>query len=220
MGKLGLLSGLQQVIGLHRDGVALAYERVDDLVPERWREERPGTVAPVKYVSRNFFSLLLLTVYRALGMRDEEIRWLAGVNHAIRSVVTAADNLIDDEDKPVLPLALPDGAVRFRNTLGLLAWGMAFERIVAQGAVLGALPAERAWLAALRAGVAQGDVREACAASTGRVVARALETATAGFAHMERAGYPLRANEARALVETLFRARGEAALLDLARRHG
>ncbi len=75
MGRLGLLSGLQQAIGLHR----------------------------------------------ALGLRDDEIRWLAGVNHAIRCVVTAADNLIDDEDKPVLPLVLPAGAVRFRNTLGLLA---------------------------------------------------------------------------------------------------
>lgn len=334
MSTLGLLVGLQQVIGVHRRGVAMALDAVDGLVPARWLDERPADLDPVTHVSRNFFSLLLLTAYRALAMDDRQLAYLAGVNHAIRAVVTAADNLIDDEDKPVLSLALPDGAVRFRNSLGLLAWGMAFERIVGRpeggmpadrvseavaavmslmveigsieaeeeagvdeivpprvvvervhelkgGALLGlafVVPRlmlagdergprldtmargihevglalqhvddvtdleidvarrghnllqseivhnggdpERAFLAMLRGGGDGSAYRGACAASAGRVVARALDTAEHGFGLMEQAGYPLRTDEARALIRTLFRVRGEAGLLDLAARHG
>ncbi len=64
MGTLGLLVGLQQVIGVHRRGVDIAQDCVDELVPQRWRDDRPADLDPVTHVSRNFFSLLLLTAYR------------------------------------------------------------------------------------------------------------------------------------------------------------
>ncbi len=72
-------------------------------------------------------------------MSDDQLRWLGAINHGVRSIVTAADNLLDGEDKPVLALRFPAGAARFRSCLGLLAWSAALERIVARGVEHGSL---------------------------------------------------------------------------------
>ena len=52
-------------------------------------------------------------------------------------IVTAADNIIDDEDKPVLPLKMPNGAPRFRNSLALISWSIALSRLLTKGVELG-----------------------------------------------------------------------------------
>ncbi len=329
MSTLGTLWRLQQLTGVHREGVAMARAHVEALVPARWREPFADDRNPVTHVGRNFFSLLLLSAYRALDLREDQLRYLAAVNHTVRAIVTAADNLIDGEDKPVLPLSMPAGAARFRNSLALLAWGVALERVVAEGVgpvglepqrvadavegLMGSLieiggveaeeeagvdevvtpgvvvariheqkggqllglafvvprellagdpraprlaamhrgvhaiglalqhvddvtdlaidvadrrhnllqseivhrgsAGERAFLERLRAEGDDAGYREACADSVGRVVARALDTARRGFAEMEGAGYPLGADEAMAMVETLFKVRGEEGLL-------
>ncbi len=139
MGSLGQLWQLHQGIDVHREGVAMARVQVEALVPERWRDRFPSERNPVLYAGRNFFSLLLVGAYRALGLDDDTVRWLSAINHAIRSVVTAADNLLDDEDKPVLPLRFPPGAARFRSCLGLLAWSACLERVVSLGVATGQL---------------------------------------------------------------------------------
>ncbi len=133
MGSLGQLWQLHQGADLHREGVAAAREQVQALIPERWRAPSSPERNPVRYLGRNFFSLLLVSAYRCLPMEDEAVRWLAAINHVVRSVVTAADNLLDDEDKPVLALRFPKGAARFRSCLGLIAWSAALERVVALG---------------------------------------------------------------------------------------
>jgi hypothetical protein len=139
MQALAQLWQLHQGIDVHRAAVATARNEVGALIPERWRGAHPREVNPVRYASRNFFSLLLISSYRALGMTEEQQRWLGAINHSVRSIVTAADNILDGEDKPVLALRFPEGASRFRSCLGLLAWSAALERVVAQGVHIGSL---------------------------------------------------------------------------------
>jgi len=331
---LGTLWRFQKLIGPHRRGVELARAEARGLIPQRFRGLDADERNPVTYTGRNFFSLLLLSAYRALEFPDPQLEYLAAVNHTIRAVVTAADNLIDDEDKPVLALKMPSDAERFRNCLGLLAWGVALERVVGLGVERGVLAeervgdavqglmallveigaveaeeeagvdevatpeevierihehkggsllglafvvprfgleadpraprletmaagihaiglalqhvddvtdleidvarrshnllqseiahhgsqAERAFLASLRSGLPGEGYRDVCGASVGRVVARALETARRGLGLLQDAGYPLAAEEAMTLLQALFRVRGEAELLELARR--
>jgi hypothetical protein len=133
VGSLGQLWQLHQGIDLHRQGVAMAQGQVGALIPRRWQAPAPSERNPVRYAGRHFFSLLLVSAYRSLDLEDEAVRWLAAINHVVRSVVTAADNLLDDEDKPVLAVSFPPGAARFCSCLGLIAWSAALERVVAQG---------------------------------------------------------------------------------------
>ncbi len=143
MQPLAQLWQLHQGIEIHREAVAMARAEVDALIPDRWRGEHPRELNPVRYTGRHFFSLLLISSYRALGMDDDQLRWLGAINHTVRSIVTAADNLLDGEDKPVLALAFPPGAARFRSCLGLLAWSAALERVVARGVEHGSLQPEQ-----------------------------------------------------------------------------
>jgi hypothetical protein len=150
MNTLAQLWQLHQEIEVHRQAVALARAEVDPLIPQRWRGDHPREPNPVSYAGRNFFSLLLLSSYRSLGLDDDALRWLGAINHTVRSIVTAADNLLDGEDKPVLALRFPPAAARFRSCLGLLAWSVALERVVGLGVAQGALPPERVPLAVER----------------------------------------------------------------------
>jgi geranylgeranyl pyrophosphate synthase len=143
MHALAQLWQLHHGIDAHREAVALARAQVGALIPERWRAEHPRERNPVTYAGRHFFSLLLLSAYRALDMNEDQQRWLGAINHVVRSMVTAADNLLDGEDKPVLALAFPAGAERFRSCLGLLAWSAALERVVALGVEHGSLRTEQ-----------------------------------------------------------------------------
>jgi hypothetical protein len=143
MSTLGQLRQLHACIAVHREGVALARDQVGALIPPQWRGAPPREANPVRYAGRHFFSLLLLSAYRSLGLDDDQLRWLAAVNHGVRSVVTAADNLLDGEDKPVLALRFPPEAERFRSCLGLLAWSATLERLVGLGVPLGSLRPEQ-----------------------------------------------------------------------------
>jgi hypothetical protein len=150
MRTLARLWQLHQEIDIHRDAVAMAQQEVGALIPERWRGEPASEANPVRYAGRHFFSLLLLSSYEALGLREEQQRWLGAINHTVRSIVTAADNLLDGEDKPVLALRFPEGAARFRSCLGLLAWSAALERVVARGVEHGSLRPEQVPVAVQR----------------------------------------------------------------------
>ena len=150
MQTLAQLWQLHQGIDVHREAVAMAREEVGALIPDRWRGTHPREANPVRYTGRHFFSLLLLSSYRALGMSEDQQRWLGAINHAVRSIVTAADNLLDGEDKPVLALRFPEGAARFRSCLGLLAWSAALERVVARGVEHGSLQPEQVSVAVQR----------------------------------------------------------------------
>ncbi len=61
------------------------------------------------YFRKNFFSITFLALYRSVGVPPERRLFYGVVNHAIRGVVTASDNILDDEYKLPLPLALPGG---------------------------------------------------------------------------------------------------------------
>ncbi len=139
MSALTQLWQLHQGVDLHREAVAMARREVESLVPEPWRAQPPRELNAVRYTGRHFFSLLLLSAYEALGLDAEQQRWLGAINHTVRSIVTAADNLLDGEDKPVLALRFPPGAARFRSCLGLLAWSAALERVIGRGAAIGSL---------------------------------------------------------------------------------
>jgi hypothetical protein len=68
-------------------------------------------LAPGAYWQRNFFSILFLSIFDAIGISAERQHRYGMVLHAIRGVVTATDNILDEEAKGAVQLKLAGGKV-------------------------------------------------------------------------------------------------------------
>jgi hypothetical protein len=71
---------------------------------------------PRRYFERNFFSILFASIYAALDIPREKRRAYVLVTHAVRGIVTAADNILDNESKGAVKLEMP-GAIVLPNIL-------------------------------------------------------------------------------------------------------
>lgn len=80
----------------------------------------------LSYLRTNVFSILFLAVYECVGIDERRRRFYGSLNQCIRGVVTATDNILDNEDKDLLPLPLPKGANRFRSVMSALI----YDRII------------------------------------------------------------------------------------------
>ena len=97
-----------------------------------------GSHAPsrrlLQYAQRNSFSILFLAIYQAIGVSVERRRVYGLVNHCIRGLVTAADNLLDDEYKEMLPLKFPERARTFKSVMHLLLFDRALYEVIDEAA--------------------------------------------------------------------------------------
>jgi len=84
---------------------------------------------PLAYAQKNFFSILFLAVYRAIGIAPERRHHYGMLNHCLRGIVTGADNILDDEYKELLPLNFPESAVRFKSVMHILLFDRFIVRI-------------------------------------------------------------------------------------------
>ncbi|MFA4945736.1 MAG: hypothetical protein WC789_13695 [Lentisphaeria bacterium] len=70
---------------------------------------------------RNIFSTLFQATYLALGIPPPRRLLYGKLNHLFRIWVTSADNLLDDEEKCVLPLAMPGSSRVMREVVAIMA---------------------------------------------------------------------------------------------------
>lgn len=84
---------------------------------------------PLAYAQRNFFSILFLSLYQAIGIPAERRLLYGMINHCLRGIVTGADNLLDDEYKELLPLNFPAEATRFKSVMHILLFDRMLFRI-------------------------------------------------------------------------------------------
>lgn len=128
MNEIFLLRRLYPAIGEHHLVEEETARLLRAILPDRYIA--PSTARPgfLRYAGRNIFSILFLSVYRSLGIPHERRLFYGILNHAVRGIVTATDNLLDDEYKELLPLRFPERAVRFKSVMHLLV----FDRILVQ----------------------------------------------------------------------------------------
>jgi hypothetical protein len=83
---------------------------------------RLGEVPAAFFTARkNIFSTLFYAAYLALDIPQPRRLLYGKLNHLFRIWVTSADNLLDNEDKCVLPLALPGQSRVMREVIALMA---------------------------------------------------------------------------------------------------
>ncbi len=83
---------------------------------------RMGVIPPAFFTSRrNIFSTLFYLTYMALGIAKPRRLLYGKLNHLFRIWVTGADNLLDEEDKCVLPLVIPGSSRVMREVVAIMA---------------------------------------------------------------------------------------------------
>ena len=79
---------------------------------------------PEQYWQRNFFSILFLSIFDTLGISPERRRLYGLALHSLRGIVTATDNILDDESKGAVRLNMTGGNVMPNVLLVLLQDGL------------------------------------------------------------------------------------------------
>ena len=78
--------------------------------------------APAAYaLNRHFFSVLFQSVFQVLELKPEPRQLLGALNYLFRIWVTAADNLLDAEDKPTLDIRLPGSSRVMLQVVAVMA---------------------------------------------------------------------------------------------------
>jgi hypothetical protein len=92
--------------------------------------EFPHLALPaLQYLQRNFFSILFLSIYGAVGISKERRQHYALITHALRGLVTCSDNILDGEDKGAVRLRLGGGPVLPDILLILMQDGLLHESV-------------------------------------------------------------------------------------------
>jgi len=81
-------------------------------------------------LSRNLFSTLFQSVYHLLDIRAPRRQLYGRINYLFRLWVTSADNLLDSEDKFVLPIRMPGSSRVMRQVVSIMTADRLLTRIL------------------------------------------------------------------------------------------
>ena len=108
-------------------------------------EVRLGDIPQSFFTARkNIFSTLFYSTYLALGIPLSRRMLYGKLNHLFRIWVTCADNLLDDEDKCVLPLVLPGKPRVMREVVAIMAADRVLWRLLNEAVAERTLTAQQA----------------------------------------------------------------------------
>lgn len=142
MFKLAQLRRLYPSVREHRLVEAETRRLLETTLDERYILPATSPANFLSYAQRNIFSILFLSVYRSIGIPAERRVFYGVVNHAIRGIVTATDNLLDDEYKELLPLRFPESATRFKSVMHILLFDRFLARVMDEAAGEGLIRAD------------------------------------------------------------------------------
>ncbi len=110
---------------------------------------RPGAVPSSFYAWRkNLFSTLFHSAYHLLGIEAPRRMLYGRLIHLFRIWVTSADNLLDDEDKVVVPLEMPGSSRVMRQVVVVMAADRVLAEMLAEAAASGLIAPEQGALLA------------------------------------------------------------------------
>ena len=146
----GVWSRLAADMESQAEAVRLLYTDLEDLLGAEFRKAPPHvpsadevtTEAGLHFLQEYFFLILFRSIFAALGVSEERLRFYAELNFCIKGTITAADNIFDDQAKTLLPLADKSGS-RFLSILQLMAFERLMRRVLDRGEAAGVLTKEQ-----------------------------------------------------------------------------
>jgi hypothetical protein len=118
--------------------------RTPEDVPPEYRVGLGPLPESALVLQRNLFSTLFLSIYHLLGVPPERRLLFGKLNHLFRIWVTGADNLLDAEDKVVLPLVMAGGSRIMREVVAVMAADRVLNELLWAAVAEGTLDADQA----------------------------------------------------------------------------
>lgn len=94
-------------------------------------------------LQKNFFSILFLYSYSRVGIPSRHRILYAATLQCLRGMVTACDNLLDDEYKETLDTDIPATGYRFRSVVDIMVSDRVLFHILVDAAEKGAIPSKQ-----------------------------------------------------------------------------
>lgn len=133
-----------------RNAIESVYSRADSLlqVPQKTPEEYTVSMQPVPdefyTLRKNIFSTLFQSMYHLMGCDPQHRSFYGKLIHLFRIWVTSADNLLDNEDKVVIPIQMQGSSRVMRQVVSVMTADRIFQQLLAEGIESGALTASQA----------------------------------------------------------------------------
>lgn len=142
----GVWQRLAPDIQAQADAVRTLYADLREVLGSEFRSQEPHVPTAdealraegLHFVQEYFFLILFRSIFASLGVSQDRLRVYAELNFCIKGTITAADNLFDDQDKSLLPLA-PVAGARFRSILQLMSFERLLRRVLDRGQHAGIL---------------------------------------------------------------------------------
>lgn len=117
-------------------------------VPFGTPEEYLVSMAPVPdsfyALRKNIFSTLFQSIYHLMDCDPRHRVFYGKLIHLFRIWVTSADNLLDDEDKVVIPIQMNGSSRVMRQVVSIMTADRIFQQLLAEGRESGALTVAQA----------------------------------------------------------------------------
>jgi hypothetical protein len=128
--SLTALKGFYPSINEHKMAEEEVKRLLRETLDERYIRHDLPQPSMLKYSQKNFFSILFLSIYRALKIPVSRRIMYGIINHSIRGIVTGTDNILDDEYKELLPLRFSEKATRFKSVMHILLFDRFLFRVL------------------------------------------------------------------------------------------
>lgn len=117
-------------------------------MPENTPAEYAVTMNPVPEsfysLRKNIFSTLFQSMYHLMGCHPQHRLFYGKLIHLFRVWVTSADNLLDDEDKIVIPVQMPGSSRVMRQVVSIMTADRIFQQMLSEGVAGGMLNEKQA----------------------------------------------------------------------------
>lgn len=126
MMKDGYLENLADSLECHRETIRHIRGLMPNIIEEAYLI--PGYLDDnnLVFLQNHFFLILFHSIFKAIGCSEINLRFYSRINFCIKGIVTAGDNIFDDETKDLISLDVGNNGSRFKSILQLLC----FDRLI------------------------------------------------------------------------------------------
>ena len=147
----GVWRRLAPDVAAQADAVRALYQDLEEVLGAEFRGPAPHVPTAAEalrpeglhFVQEYFFLILFRSIFASLGVPAARLRLYTELNFCIKGTITAADNLFDEQDKSLLPLA-PVAGSRFLSILQLMCFERLLKRALDRGEASGVVTPEQA----------------------------------------------------------------------------
>lgn len=83
------------------------YREIEEVFKEKFKEYsfyneiefKSSKYKDLEYFEKNFFSIFFISIFNKIGFEKEKVQRYGMIFHALRVIITAADNILDNEEK-------------------------------------------------------------------------------------------------------------------------